>query len=83
MSQSISTTSTKPARNLVLCLDGTSNRFGAKNTNVIKLFALLQADKNQLVYYDSGIGSSTSVIEGRRGGLGQTVEQVVDMALAM
>jgi hypothetical protein len=49
-------------RNLVPCLDGTSNQFSTTNTNVIKLFGVLNissgSDKRgQLAYYDSGVGT--------------------------
>jgi uncharacterized protein (DUF2235 family) len=86
--QDSASTTTSPAgqavrRNLVLCLDGTSNKFCEKNTNVVKLFALLQTDKDQLVYYDSGIGSSPSIKERQRGSLFERAEQVADMALAL
>jgi uncharacterized protein (DUF2235 family) len=45
-------------KKLVLCLDGTSNRYCRDNTNVIKLLMML--DKrvpDQLVYYQPGIGT--------------------------
>jgi uncharacterized protein (DUF2235 family) len=45
-------------KKLVLCLDGTSNRYCRDNTNVVKLAALL--DKrvtDQLLYYQPGIGT--------------------------
>ena len=46
------------ARNIVLCLDGTSNQFSAKNTNVVKLYAMLDRKRNdQLSYYQPGIGT--------------------------
>jgi uncharacterized protein (DUF2235 family) len=44
-------------RNLVVCLDGTANQFSHKNTNVIKLFSVLEMSESQLAYYDSGIGT--------------------------
>ncbi|KAJ9091188.1 hypothetical protein QFC20_007698 [Naganishia adeliensis] len=49
-------------RNLVLCLDGTSNQFADKNTNVIKLFSVLDISpgyqrEGQMAYYDSGVGT--------------------------
>ena len=28
-------------RNVILCLDGTSNKFSQANTNVVKLYAML------------------------------------------
>ncbi|EIM79559.1 uncharacterized protein STEHIDRAFT_69301 [Stereum hirsutum FP-91666 SS1] len=44
-------------RNLVVCIDGTSNQFGLKNTNVIELYRLLAKDENQITFYNSGIGT--------------------------
>jgi uncharacterized protein (DUF2235 family) len=47
-------------RNLVLCLDGTSNRYSKANTNVVKLFGTLLRDApEQLAYYQTGIGTNT------------------------
>jgi uncharacterized protein (DUF2235 family) len=46
------------AKKLVLCLDGTSNRYCRDNTNVVKLLALLdKRATDQLVYYQPGIGT--------------------------
>jgi uncharacterized protein (DUF2235 family) len=46
------------ARNIVLCLDGTSNQYAAVNTNVVKLYAMLDRARNdQLSYYQPGIGT--------------------------
>ena len=43
---------------LILCLDGTSNQYAANNTNVIKLYAMLDRARNdQLSYYQPGIGT--------------------------
>ena len=45
-------------RNIILCLDGTSNQYSATNTNVIKLYAVLDRARNdQLSYYQPGIGT--------------------------
>jgi uncharacterized protein (DUF2235 family) len=45
-------------RNIVLCLDGTSNQYAATNTNVVKLYAMLDRARNdQLSYYQPGIGT--------------------------
>lgn len=49
----------RPSRNIVILLDGTSNQFSAKNSNVIKLMSVLQADEKQLLYYSSGIGEQS------------------------
>jgi hypothetical protein len=45
-------------KKLILCLDGTSNRYCPDNTNVIKFLATLDKDvPNQLLYYQPGIGT--------------------------
>ncbi|KZV75637.1 WD40 repeat-like protein [Peniophora sp. CONT] len=46
-------------RNLVICIDGTANEFGEKNTNVIELYSLIPKGKGdrQRTYYNSGIGT--------------------------
>jgi uncharacterized protein (DUF2235 family) len=45
------------SRNLVLCLDGTSNEPETDVTNVARLFDLAIKDGDQLVYYDPGVGT--------------------------
>jgi len=51
--------STEGSRNLVVCIDGTSNQFGINNTNVIELYRLVKKlpEDKQLTYYNSGIGT--------------------------
>ncbi|KZV67661.1 WD40 repeat-like protein [Peniophora sp. CONT] len=46
-------------KNLVVCIDGTSNQFGEKNTNVIELYKLImkEVEDRQCTYYNSGIGT--------------------------
>lgn len=45
-------------RNLVLCFDGTNNKFATTNTNVVKLYAMLdRTQDDQLAYYQTGIGT--------------------------
>ena len=45
-------------RNLVLCFDGTNNKYAATNTNVVKLYAMLDRTReDQLCYYQTGIGT--------------------------
>ncbi|THU84865.1 hypothetical protein K435DRAFT_583361, partial [Dendrothele bispora CBS 962.96] len=44
-------------RNLVVCIDGTANQFGIKNTNVVELYSRLIKNDEQLTYYNSGIGT--------------------------
>lgn len=50
------------ARNIILCCDGTSNRFTADRTNVLKLcFALTKDPERQIVYYHPGLGTRAPV----------------------
>ena len=44
-------------RNLVLCLDGTSNEPETDATNVARMFEVATKDESQLVYYDPGVGT--------------------------
>ncbi|KAI5991905.1 hypothetical protein EDD15DRAFT_2446701 [Pisolithus albus] len=50
---------TTDGRNLVVCIDGTANKFGTKNTNVIELYNLIlkSKDNKQQTWYNSGIGT--------------------------
>ena len=45
-------------RQLVVCIDGTSNRFGDQPTNVVRLYRSLSRDPRRvLAYYDQGVGT--------------------------
>lgn len=46
-----------PNKNIVICLDGTGNRFEACNSNVVKLFQVCARDHSQIAYYDPGVGT--------------------------
>ena len=46
------------AKNIVICCDGTGNEFSDRNSNVVKLFTVLEADPRvQVAYYNPGIGT--------------------------
>jgi uncharacterized protein (DUF2235 family) len=47
-------------KNIVICCDGTGNRFAEDNTNVVKLFGVLDLDdeSRQVAYYHSGLGTN-------------------------
>ena len=47
-------------RNLVLCLDGTSNEPETGTTNVARMFQLAVKSEDQLVFYDPGVGTMGS-----------------------
>lgn len=45
-------------KNIIICCDGTGNEYGDNNTNVVKLFSLIEKDpKKQIAYYDPGVGT--------------------------
>ncbi|GJJ11745.1 hypothetical protein Clacol_005983 [Clathrus columnatus] len=44
-------------RNLIVCIDGTSNQFGKYSTNVVDLYNKIVKSDDQLTYYNSGIGT--------------------------
>ena len=49
--------SNESPKNLVLCLDGTSNKFGNELTNVVKAYDFCTKNEYQLVKYVPGVGS--------------------------
>ncbi|KZV67659.1 hypothetical protein PENSPDRAFT_583565, partial [Peniophora sp. CONT] len=71
-------------RRLVVCIDGTSNQFGDKNTNVIELYRLIQKKEgsNQLTYYDSGIGTYAQPSSKTLAYYKRMVGHKVDLAIA-
>ena len=44
-------------KNIVICTDGTGNEFGRNVTNVVETYVLAKKSKNQVVYYDPGVGT--------------------------
>jgi len=45
-------------KNVVVCCDGTANEFAKHNTNVVKLYSVLQHDPTrQVTYYHPGLGT--------------------------
>ncbi|TFK65481.1 hypothetical protein BDN72DRAFT_860594 [Pluteus cervinus] len=53
---------TGEGRTLILCFDGTGDKFDKDNSNVVQFFSLLKKDRKdeQRVYYQSGIGTYIS-----------------------
>ena len=51
---------TSAARNLVICLDCTTNEPEQGFTNVARVFDICTKDAQQLVYYDPGVGTMGS-----------------------
>ena len=44
-------------KKIVVCCDGTSNEYGADNTNVVSVFEAIVRDKDQIGFYDPGVGT--------------------------
>jgi uncharacterized protein (DUF2235 family) len=45
-------------KNIVICLDGTGNEYGDRNSNVVKLYSTLIIDRtHQVGYYHPGVGT--------------------------
>lgn len=45
-------------KNIVICCDGTDNKFGDRNSNIVRIAQLSIHDNiNQIVYYDPGVGT--------------------------
>jgi uncharacterized protein (DUF2235 family) len=78
MSTADDTVVNKP-RNLVVCLDGTTNEPDAGTTNVARLFDVAVKDEQQLVYYDPGVG--TIAARGAITPWGQALTRVAGMAI--
>ncbi len=68
-------------KSIVLCLDGTSNKYASAKTNVVKLYAMLdRARPDQLSYYQPGIG--TMAPPGVWGKLKRWLVTRLDLAIA-
>jgi uncharacterized protein (DUF2235 family) len=67
------------SKNIVICCDGTSNEFGRRNTNVVRLFQMLERDAGQIAFYDPGLGTLGAV--GAFSRLGQWWTKVLGLAL--
>jgi len=48
------------AKNIVICCDGTGNEINANLSNVLKLFRVVRKTKDQVVFYDPGVGTISS-----------------------
>ncbi|QRV93518.1 hypothetical protein RhiJN_21536 [Ceratobasidium sp. AG-Ba] len=69
-------------RKLIVCIDGTSNKFSDTNTNVVELYNRITKDDTQLTYYNSGIGTYARPFWWSFAYLKQQVMNTVDLAIA-
>ncbi|KAE9394026.1 hypothetical protein BT96DRAFT_828314, partial [Gymnopus androsaceus JB14] len=70
-------------RNLVVCIDGTSNKLGRKNTNIVELYSWLVKDDTQLTFYNSGIGTYAEPFWKSLSYWKQVMANYLDLALAL
>ncbi|KZP19875.1 hypothetical protein FIBSPDRAFT_703711, partial [Athelia psychrophila] len=71
-------------RNLVICIDGSSNQCGITNTNVIELYSqiLKEESDEQLTYYGSGIGTYATPSWRSWTYLTQVIHNKIDLMIA-
>ncbi|KAJ3486874.1 hypothetical protein NLI96_g3921 [Meripilus lineatus] len=65
-------------RNLVVCLDGTTNQFETHNTNVLEFCSRVEKDEHHKLLYLSGIGT----LPESKPPLGQRWDQFMDLLFA-
>lgn len=65
-------------KNLILCCDGTANKFKPDRTNVVKLYYALARDADQLTYYHPGVG--TAAAAGALTWIGKTATKLAGLA---
>ncbi|KAH9837370.1 uncharacterized protein C8Q71DRAFT_598878 [Rhodofomes roseus] len=74
-------TSKQTPRTLVLCFDGTGDQFDTDNSNVILFFSMLMKDnpEEQMVYYQSGIGTYTipEIATPLYAGISKTLDEMI------
>ncbi|KAL2061128.1 hypothetical protein VTL71DRAFT_7401 [Oculimacula yallundae] len=69
-------------RTLVICLDGTGDKFDGDNSNVVNFVACLKKDDpSQVTYYQSGIGTYDG--HGLKGGISAAVDMAVGSGLGI
>ena len=67
-------------KNIVICCDGTANEFARNNTNVVKLYSVIEHDTPaQVTYYHPGIG--TMEPPGALSPLGRRLTKVLGLAI--
>ncbi|MEM7248256.1 MAG: DUF2235 domain-containing protein [Acidobacteriota bacterium] len=68
-------------KTIVLCLDGTNNEFGRKNTNVVRLAQVAVKGDEQVVYYDPGVGTMPDPSTFTR--LGKWLSRIMGLAFGL
>ena len=44
-------------KNIIICCDGTGNKYGQNKTNVVRTAEIATKNEQQIVYYDPGVGT--------------------------
>src|SRR5262249_6629471 len=65
-------------KNLVICCDGTGEEFGDNNSNVVKIYSVLENSDRQFTYYHPGLGTMASALA--RGRLGRLWSKLKGLA---
>jgi uncharacterized protein (DUF2235 family) len=59
------------SKNIVICCDGTGNEYSHENTNIVKLFQIIEKNtSHQLAFYDPGVGAFKQKILTKTFGIG-------------
>jgi uncharacterized protein (DUF2235 family) len=67
------------SKNIVVCCDGTGNLYCENNTNVIRLFEIIEkGSQEQVAYYDPGVGTLGSRVAVTR--IGKKVTRILGLA---
>ena len=61
-------------KNIILCFDGTGNKYGENNTNVVKIFENIIRNEKQVGLYDPGVGISSLLGKAFGAGLQKNIE---------
>ncbi|KIK56258.1 hypothetical protein GYMLUDRAFT_248006 [Collybiopsis luxurians FD-317 M1] len=74
----------RQGRNLVVCIDGTSNKYGTKSSNVVEFYSLVlkNKDADQMTWYNSGIGTYAQPSVKTFAYYKQQLWHAIDMAIA-
>jgi len=72
-------------RTLIVCFDGTGDKFDADNSNVVQFISMLKKDnkREQMVYYQAGIGTyASSYAPGFLDAISRRFSNILDQAIA-
>ncbi|KIM35784.1 hypothetical protein M413DRAFT_32248 [Hebeloma cylindrosporum] len=71
-------------RNLIVCIDGSTNQFGGKDTNVMELYRLvLKEDRhNQIAFFNRGVGKYAHPSRRSLQFIWEVILHKIDMAMA-